>query len=154
MEWGWSMILWTPVGPFKRYSKHFSLFPQKLNENKAFSYWTNRCFIKHGTLKYSERPLISSEREKERCSDSHWWAQSGSAPKNFELERIFLLLFVLKLKSFTTILRHKNEGEKRNSYFHRSIAKMLLVLFSLLDFHTHQLNMWHLVVSNFLWTIR
>ena len=48
----------------------------------------------------SERALIWSERERERHSNSRWWALSASAPKISEREREFALIFALNMEPY------------------------------------------------------
>ena len=60
---------------------------------------SNQSFSERRSIeRRSERALIRSERE--RRSNSHWWALSASAPKISERERKFALIFALNMESY------------------------------------------------------
>ena len=84
----------------KIYDKNVSMWAVILRQN---IYSVHRILTQ--SQSFSERALILSERE--RRSNSHWWALKASAPKITERERKLALIFALKMKSHLQIFRKK-----------------------------------------------
>ena len=102
----------------------YFLLPIHPKENSKKTYdQRRRCFV---SIIYNSLYVMTSDRE--RRSNSYWWAQSASAPKITERELKLVLIFALRMESHLPIFMNINLSKPQESQFnfrnHTSFLKL------------------------------